>query len=103
MTERVPAGLSRSSQTLFRSIVGDYVLEAWHVRLLTEALRSLDRAEQARETISREGLTAATRLGEVKAHPLLMVERDQRAAFARMVKQLGLDLDGPPPSSARRR
>ena len=103
MTERVPAALSRPSQVLFRSIVGDYVIEPWQVRLVTESLRSLDRAEQAREQIAREGLTTTTRLGEVKAHPLLMVERDQRAAFARMMKQLGLDLEGPPPPSARRR
>lgn len=97
MTERVkvPAHLSAASRALYRGIVADYVLEPLHVRLLTEALGSLDRAEQARTQLDRDGLTATTRLGELKSHPLLLVERDARNTFARLMKQLGLDLEAP--------
>jgi hypothetical protein len=99
----VPSDLSPTARTLLRSVVTDYVLEPWHVRLLVEALRSLDRAEQARRQLKTDGLVTATRLGEVKAHPLLLVERDARNTFARLMKQLGLDLEGPPPPSERKR
>ena len=97
MTERVkvPQHLSAASGALFKGIVGDYHLEGWHIRLLTEALGSLDRAEQARTQLDTDGLTTTTRLGELKSHPLLLVERDARNTFARLMKQLGLDLEAP--------
>ena len=97
MTERVkvPQHLSAASKALYRGIVADYVLEPWHTRLLTEALGSLDRAEQARTQLDRDGLTCVTRLGELKAHPLVLVERDARGTFGRLMKQLGLDLEAP--------
>jgi len=91
----VPQHLSAASRALFNGIVADYVLEPWHVRLLTEALGALDRAEQARTQLDRDGLTTTTRLGELKSHPLLLVERDARNCFARLMKQLGLDVEAP--------
>lgn len=103
MTKKIPAHLSPASRALFRTIVREYVLEDWHVRLLTEALGSLDRAEQARRQLDIDGLTTTTRLGELKAHPLILVERDARNTFARLMKQLGLDVEPlqPPRSHAR--
>ncbi len=61
--------------------------------LLVTALEAWDRAQQAREAIDREGLTVATRFGESKAHPLLAVERDARAAFLQAMRALHLDYE----------
>lgn len=86
-----PKHLSPASRRLYLSVTGSYDLEPWHVRVLVEALQSLDRAEQARRQLDKEGLTVAGRFGP-RAHPLLNVERDHRASFARLMKQLGLDI-----------
>jgi len=99
---RAPRHLSEPGRRLFADVVKSYVLEGHHLAILTKALEALDRADQAREEIGTSSLTVMSRLGEVKVHPLLAVERDARAQFGTLMKQLGLDIDGPPPPSARR-
>jgi hypothetical protein len=43
-----------------------------------------------------------SRLGDPKPHPLLAVERDARGQFLVAMRALGLDIEAPPPPSARR-
>ena len=50
------------------------------------------RARLAREAIAREGMTTTGRDDQVKAHPLLAVERDARQAWLAGIKTLGLEL-----------
>jgi len=99
---KAPSDLSASGRRLFESVTGAYLLEEHHLHLLTQACRAWDRAEGARREIGSR-LTVTSRLGEVKPNPLLAVERDARGQFERLLKSLGLDIDGPPPPSARRR
>lgn len=94
---KAPRGLSAPSRALWEAIVADYVLMPHHLSLLEQAMRSLDRAEAARRLVDAEGLLVAGKL-----HPLTRVERDSRDQFARIVKQLGLDLEALPPPSSRR-
>jgi P27 family predicted phage terminase small subunit len=84
----------------FASVVGNWELEAHHVRLLTLACEAWDRCQQARETIAREGLTTPTRDGGAKLHPAVRVEDSARIAFARLLRELDLDVD--PPAEAKR-
>jgi P27 family predicted phage terminase small subunit len=98
-----PKHLSPSSRKLWAEILDRYELEAHHLAVLTKTLEARDRSEAARAVIERDGVLTTSRLGEVKAHPAIAIERDSRAAFLAGIKQLGLDLDGPPPPSARRR
>jgi hypothetical protein len=51
--------------------------------------------EFARQVLAKEGITVAGRYGP-RTHPAVGIERDARAAFAKLVKQLDLD---PPPES----
>ena len=90
-----PEHLTAASCEWFESVVSQFVLEQHHVHLLTLAAEALDRADQARELIAREGLTVAGREG-CKAHPAIAVEKDSRAAFGSLLKQLGLDKAGAP-------
>lgn len=99
---KAPPHLSAASRRLYLDVLESYVLEQHHVEILTKALESKDRADQARSEIGDSPLTVITRLGEVKVHPLLAVERDSRAQFGTLMKSLGLDVEGPPPPSARR-
>ncbi len=93
---RPPSHLSKPSKALYIDVMGSYLLEPHHVALLVKALEARDRADQARAEIGRGPLMVTSRLGEQKPHPLLTVERDARAQFGTLMKQLGLDIDGPP-------
>ena len=60
--------------------------------MVTEALRALDRADQAAAILEAEGLTFTTATtGAVHVHPLLKVERESRAMFAKLWADLHLD------------
>jgi phage terminase small subunit len=87
-----PRELSESSKELWREIVYGWELEEYHERTLTQALLSLDRAEQARQILDSDGLTVVDRFGQIKEHPLVSVERLNRLAYARLIRELGLDL-----------
>ena len=73
--------------------MAEWDLEEHHIRLLTLACEAWDRCEQARQVIDEKGLTTATREGGEKLHPAVRVESDSRLAFARLVRELDLDLD----------
>jgi P27 family predicted phage terminase small subunit len=99
-----PRHLRAATRRWFAEVVGEYDLESHHVRLLQAACEAWDRTQQAREALSRDGLTVATDSGSVKSHPAIAIERDSRLAFARLLREL--DLDGAPepdPRPPRRR
>jgi P27 family predicted phage terminase small subunit len=60
--------------------------------ILDTGLESFDLFHQAQEQVDREGLTVMGDRGQIKAHPLLSVIRDQRAAFLSALKMLRLDV-----------
>ena len=97
---RAPKHLKPGTQRWWRAVVTDWQLEEHHIRLLTRAAETWDRGEQARELVDREGLTVQTREGGSKLHPAVRVESDCRLAFARLIRELDLDLD--PPTEASR-
>jgi P27 family predicted phage terminase small subunit len=101
-SRRPPRHLSPSARRLYSQILESYELEPHHLALLVKSLEAFMRAEQARDEIGAGPLTVESRLGELKVHPLLAVERDARAQFLTGIKALGLDIEGPPPPSSRR-
>lgn len=90
-----PKLATRPARELYRALVAEYAPSTSERALLIEALRALDRAESARLAVGDQ-LTVTDRVGGLKAHPLLTVERDSRAAFTRLMRQLGLG-DATPP------
>jgi phage terminase small subunit len=74
--------------------MSEYVLDEHHVILLIKACESLDRIEEAREIIKKEGLTFRDRFGSPRANPAVAIERDNKIAVARLFRELGLDLVG---------
>jgi phage terminase small subunit len=85
-----PAHLSAEAANWWRQIVADYDLEAHHLKLLEAAADAWDRMAQARTTLLADGLVVVGGTG-LRAHPCVAVERDARAAFARLVRELDLD------------
>jgi hypothetical protein len=76
-------------------VVRDYDLEEHHLRLLQLAGEAWDRGQQARSELLRDGLTVITEAGGRKAHPCVAIERDSRIAFARLIRELDLDVEAP--------
>lgn len=94
-----PAHLRPETAAWWASVVADYVLDPHHVRLLTLAAEAWDRATQAREALAEHGITYEDRFGQPRSRPEVAIERDSRIAFARLLRELSLDLE--PPSSPR--
>jgi hypothetical protein len=70
-----------------------FILEPYHEELVIAAGEALDRRMKARKVIDDEGMMLVGPHGS-KSHPLLAVERDAAAMFAKIVKQLKFDADG---------
>jgi phage terminase small subunit len=90
-----PSHLRPATAVWFRAVVEEYELEPHHVRLLTLAAEAWDRGQEARERIAEHGLTYTDRFGAPRARPECAIERDSRVAFARLIRELDLDLDSP--------
>lgn len=101
-----PAHLSAESRAWWSGVVEAFVLESHHLRLLTLAAEAWDRCQQARKALTKGGLTYLDRFKQPHARPELKVEADSRIAFARLLRELGLDISPPaetrPPRTAGR-
>jgi phage terminase small subunit len=96
-----PAHLSKDSAAFFKRTVALFDLDEHHIKLLTLACESLDRGVQARKLIEKDGLTFIDRHGSIKPHAAVAIEKDSRIAFARLVREIGMDVadcDSRPPS-----
>ena len=105
---RPPQHLKPATRKWWTSVVRMYELEAHHIRLLTLAGEAWDRCEAARTAIAKHGLTYRDRFGQPKARPEVAIERDSRIGFARMLRELDLDVESPaetkrPPQLSRYR
>jgi phage terminase small subunit len=94
-----PEHLKPPTKKWWSGVVGDFELEEHHLRLLTLAAQAWDRAEAAREILDKEGLTYKDRFKAPRARPEIAIERDSRIAFARLLRELALDVDPPVESS----
>ena len=94
-----PKHLSAPTSAWWKEVVTEFDLDSHHIRLLTKACESYDRSEQARKAILKHGLTFNDRFGAPRARPECAIERDSRLAFARLVREIGLDVY--PPSESR--
>ena len=90
-----PKYLKAKTREWFESVIKDYELEPHHIRLLTMAAESWDEAQAAREVVAKEGLTYIDRFDCPKARPEVAIERDCRTSFARLLRELCLDIDPP--------
>jgi P27 family predicted phage terminase small subunit len=91
-----PSHLSSEAAAWWRQTVANYDLEPHHLKLLECACDAWDRMIMAREELRKYGITAMGEHGP-KMQPAVIVERDARVAFARLVRELDLDEPTPPP------
>ncbi len=95
-----PKYLQTATKKWWKSVTSQWVLEEHHIRILTLAAGAWDRAEQARELLAEHGLTFVDgKLNRPVARPEVAIERDSRLAFARLLRELDLDITTPAESS----
>jgi phage terminase small subunit len=94
---RPPAHLGPEARKWWTAVVTDYALEGHHLKLLQAAAECWERLQQARATIAEQGATFQDDRGNYRAHPSVAIERDARIGFARLVRELDLDVEPPAP------
>lgn len=94
-----PKHLRADTKRWFAGIVEEFDLDSHHLRLLVKASEAYDRSEEAREAIAKFGMVYENRFGAPVARPECGIERDSRLAFARLVREIGLDVS--PPNDSR--
>jgi len=95
MTKNSPKHLRAETRKWWLSVIADYELEPHHTRLLSMAAETWDEYVAAREAVKKHGMVYADRFGQPKARPEIAIERDCRVGFARLIRELGLDLGEP--------
>jgi phage terminase small subunit len=95
-----PKHLQPATARWFRHVLQSFDLEQHHVRLLQLAAQAWDQAEEARAALATHGSTYTDRFGCPKARPEVAIARDATIAFARLIRELDLDVD--PPSAPSR-
>jgi phage terminase small subunit len=92
---KAPKHLRPATRKWFEHVAKTYELEEHHERLLQLAAEAWDRGEEAREAIALHGLTCLDRYGGPRVRPEVGVETTARAAFARLIRELDLDITAP--------
>ena len=86
-----PKHLTARSRRLWVSIVDEFAIDdPAGLEVLRLSLEAIDRTEQARKLVHKEGLTWTDRLGNVRPHPALKIEQDNRTAAFRGLRELAL-------------
>jgi phage terminase small subunit len=96
---KAPTHLRPATRQWFEEVAAAYVLESHHLRLLQLAGEAWDRAQEARQALAQHGLTHTDRFGAPRPRPEAAIERDSRIGFARLVRELALDVVTPPEES----
>lgn len=97
---KAPTRLSAEAKRWWVSITKDYDIddEAGFL-LLQTALEAFDRMRGAQKIVKKDGESIMDRFEQIKAHPMLAIERDSRGQMLTALKALNLDLeplrDGP--------
>lgn len=95
-----PRELGPEGRQLWVELVVEYEIEdAGGLAILRLACESWQRYKDAQRQIKADGMSFLDRFDQVRAHPLLAIERDSRAQCLQALKSLNLGIeplrDGP--------
>ena len=89
-----PADLSERSKQLWHELKGE-VRSPGQFKLFEVALRALERADEAREIIKRDGMIVTTaRSGAKHQHPALAILKEAEAEAVKIFRSLNLNHAG---------
>ncbi len=94
--KQTPKILGPAGKKFWRSVLKDYDLEdGHHFEILKQACTCLDRISEARDEIEKNGAYFIDRWNQPKESPYMKNERDQKILFARLLRELCLDIETP--------
>ena len=94
-TLRTPKHLTPETASWWRTVMEEFELEEHHIRLLTLACEAFDAAQEARKVLQAEGKVFVDRFGQPKPRPEVAIQRDSAISFARLLRELDLDINVP--------
>jgi hypothetical protein len=90
---KYPKSLKEKGKKFYKKILSEYVFEnSHHFQFLEQAAVCLDRIYEAGKLLENEGRIVKDRFGQPREHPAAKMERDNKILFARLLRELGLDL-----------
>lgn len=90
-----PAHFRPETAAWWREVVQEFDLEPSHLRILRLAGEAWDAGQAARKSIAHHGCVYVDRFGAPRSRPEVAIERDSRISFARLMRELTLDVDVP--------
>jgi len=92
----VPKHLQAEGRDFWEKVLIDYELEeAHHLKLLENACQCVDRIAQSRRYIRKHGAFFKDRFNQLRESPAGKAERDNKVLFARLIRELQLDIEPP--------
>ncbi|MHA3701485.1 hypothetical protein ACXR2U_04825 [Jatrophihabitans sp. YIM 134969] len=85
-----PAGLGTTGAAFWVKVTAQYGLRLDELVVLESACRTLDVLARLDAEVAGQPLTVPGSMGQMREHPLISEARQQRAALARLVRQLEL-------------
>ena len=93
MKNSAPDHLSADARAWWDHLTNEYDIADSGGRLLLQtAMEAFDRMRGAAARVAEDGEMVADRFGQLKAHPMLTVERDARSQMLMSLKQLNLEV-----------
>jgi len=95
-SKEIPNHLQKEGGDFWESVLSDFnIIDNHHLKLLENACVCLDRIAQAHRKIRKDGGFYKDRFGTPKEHPAHKTERDNKILFARLLRELNLDISSP--------
>jgi len=93
---KVPEHLKEEGSLFWDGVLSDYDLEEkHHLKLLEKSCECLDGIAQDQRHQRKHGCYIKDRFGQWKENPSRQSERNLKVLFARLMRELGLDLEPP--------
>ena len=98
-----PTYLSQAGRSFWQRVVSEFDLDSAALQLLAVACKQLDRIAEARAILAAQPVTYLDRFDQPREHPAVSIERNASVVFARLVRELALDVEPPADSRPPRR
>ena len=100
---QAPVFLAEAGRAFWQRVVSEFDLDSAALQLLALACKQADRAAEARAILAAQPVVYRDRFDAPKEHPAVAIERNATIAFARLVRELALDVEPPADSRPPRR
>jgi phage terminase small subunit len=99
-THKPPTYLKSETRDWINYVLSEYDLDQHHFRLLTLAAEAWETGQEARAAIAKHSAVYMDRFNAPRKRPEVSIQAEARIAFARLLRELDLDVD--PPATASR-